>query len=138
MIEFSCCLEMGTTRAIKFSPEWLERSTNFDGKSISLKTSFARQSDFEVKCLVCVTVIHVKNKGYGALTQHMNTDKHKDCMKTKLNDCQKKLKLNVNDDLEQPTSSGTQKTTTLQLLAPNEETTKAELLLLMNGLSKNC
>lgn len=137
MIAFSCLFAM-STKGIKFSPEWLERLIVFDGKSIPSKNFLARHSDFEAKCLVCQSIINVKNKGYSALTQHMNSDKHKENMKVKFNECQQKLKFNVNVDSEQPTSSGTQTTTTLQLLSPKEETTKAELLLLLNGLSNNC
>lgn len=123
-------------KPIKFKPSWLERSIDIDGKSVKLKTVFSRAGDFDANCSICVSSFSVSSKGFGAFNQHMKTDKHKDNVKTKLNENQQKLKIYV--DSEHPTSSGTQTVATFQLLSPKEETTKAELVLLLNGLSNNC
>lgn len=43
----------------KFIADWLERSVDFNGKNIQLKRIFAKQNDFEAKCLICPAVINV-------------------------------------------------------------------------------
>lgn len=135
-LEFSCLSAM-TTKGTKFSQEWLEREIEFEGKQIKLKKIFARENDFEAKCLLCPScTVSVQSRGFAALTAHMDTGKHKIQMKMKLNESQQKLDLDVTS--QQSTSSGSEATTTWKLLAPKEQTTRAELLLLLNGLSNNC
>lgn len=126
-------------KTCKFSPEWLERSVKFGEINIKLDKIFAKHNDFQVKCLVCVTTVSIKHKGFAGLTQHMETDKHKKQMKLKCDQTQKKIKFNAIP--EAVPSCSTSKTATnqaVQLFAPKDKTTRAELVLLLNGLSNNC
>ncbi|XP_055307211.1 uncharacterized protein LOC129571437 [Sitodiplosis mosellana] len=134
MIEFSRLSAM-SAKGTKFSQEWLKRSVEFEGKNIELKSIFSRHSEVEVTCLVCPATVHVQSKGFAALEQHMGTVKHKNQMKTKFNELQQKLDFDVASN--QSTSSSLE-ATKWKMLAPKEQTTRAELLILLNGLSNNC
>lgn len=49
---------------------------NFNDSSVQLKRIFTGHNDFEVKYLVCVTTVNVKNKIFAPLLQHAGTVKH--------------------------------------------------------------
>lgn len=147
-------------RTYSFQPDWLEKKIEFEGKVIQLKKIFEKINDDKVKCVVCNNKeISFQSKGYAALTQHVGVKGHKDNMRAKLNDRQQRLNFIV--EPVQSTNSGPQTMATkpqpatelqtaaasanapqtitkLQLITPKVETTKAELLLLLNGLSNNC
>ena len=97
----------------------------FEGKNIGPKNIFSRHSEVEACCRV-----HVQSKGFAALEQHMGTLKHQNQMKAKFNELQQKLDFDVASN--QSTSSSLE-ATKWKMPAPKEHTTRAKLLILLNG-----
>lgn len=127
-IWFTCFFKM-TARSTKVSLQWLQR---FDEDNIQLKNFLVRQNDFELKCIACDRAFSVKSKGFHAVTQHMDSAKHKGHMKTKFDKLQQRIQIGN----QEPSTSA--QNSAIQLFASKDEATKAELLLLLHGLSNNC